>query len=349
MKSYLKSLAIIGVGAVCLIVGAWLSGHSLFGTSPQALIVYCAHDSEYSEPILKEFERRTGIPVLIRFDSEATKTLGLVNLLVQEKSNPRCDVFWCNETLSLLHLKEQGILEPYRGSGHARIPELYKDPDGAWTGFAGRLRVHIYNHNLLPDLNAEQLETLWNGTSLTKLAIAKPLYGTTLVHYSILTEAWGLEKLKDWHHQNHQRGLTDVNGNGAVKNSVAQGHCLTGWTDSDDYFAAVDAEQPVSMLPIRFEGKTICIPNAVALIAGSKHPEAARKLVDYLLSEETEIKLSQSVARQIPLGEMTSNELTPEIQQLSDWAKEGYDLRGLEKPRAACLNWLIEEYTGIKK
>jgi iron(III) transport system substrate-binding protein len=64
-----------------------------------ALVVYCAHDQVFSERILRRFEQETGIRVLPRFDTEATKSLGLTNLLISENKHPRCDVFWNNQVL----------------------------------------------------------------------------------------------------------------------------------------------------------------------------------------------------------------------------------------------------------
>jgi len=43
------------------------------------------------------------------------------------------------------------------------------------------------------------------------------------------------------------------------------------------------------------------VPNAVVLIAGAPHPDLGKKLVDYLLSNETEARLARSDAAQIPL------------------------------------------------
>ncbi|MDQ3625493.1 MAG: ABC transporter substrate-binding protein, partial [Verrucomicrobiota bacterium] len=87
-------LALAGVLAVAVLV--WRALHR------EALIVYCAHDAIYSERILKDFERRTGIRIAVRFDTEATKSLGLVELIKREKASPRCDVFWNNEALGTL-------------------------------------------------------------------------------------------------------------------------------------------------------------------------------------------------------------------------------------------------------
>jgi iron(III) transport system substrate-binding protein len=43
------------------------------------------------------------------------------------------------------------------------------------------------------------------------------------------------------------------------------------------------------------------VPNAALLVARAPHPEAAKRLIDYLLSTETERKLALSDAGQIPL------------------------------------------------
>ena len=43
------------------------------------------------------------------------------------------------------------------------------------------------------------------------------------------------------------------------------------------------------------------MPNAVILVKGAKHPDNARKLIDYLLSKATEKKLAFADCAQIPL------------------------------------------------
>lgn len=339
-----KSVFVIFLGVLLLGNAAWLSRRTVWSAAEQSLVVYCAHDAEYSEPILKEFERRTGIPVLIHFDTEATKSLGLVNLLIHEKSQPRCDVFWNNEPLGMLDLQAHDVLAPYRGPSSERIPDRYKDPDGHWTGFAARLRVHIINTTKLK-ADPETIEALWKSDKLDQLAIAKPLYGTTLVHYSVLSQMWGLDRLKKWHQETRQGGVHEVNGNATVKNLVAQGACSAGLTDTDDFFAAKDAGRPVAMLPVRVNGQhTICVPNCVALIRGSQHLSEAQQLIDFLLSAETELKLAQSPARQIPLGKIDSATLPVEVRELAVWAEDGFDLRTLYPARQQCVAWLTKEY-----
>jgi iron(III) transport system substrate-binding protein len=328
---------------LCLLAASTLiAGCASDGPAP--LVVYCAHDSVYSEEVLRRFERETGIPVSIKFDTEATKSLGLVNLLISEKDHPRCDVFWNNQVLGTMDLIDHDLLVPYRGPGWERISDRFKDPQGRWTGFAARLRVYIVNTERM-DATEEAIDERLAAADLSRFTIAKPLFGTTLTHYRLLWHLWGGDKLQQWHRETRERGLVEANSNGQTKNLVAEGVCDFGWTDTDDYYVARDARRPVALVPVRVAGgATISIPNSVAIIKGTKRREQAQKLVDFLLSEETELELSRSRARQIPLGPVSDEQLSEEVRTLRAWAAEGYDLNQIGDARRECLDWLKSEY-----
>jgi iron(III) transport system substrate-binding protein len=101
----------------------------------------------------------------------------------------------------------------------------------------------------------------------------------------------------------------------------------------------------VAAEPVRLgDRRTIVIPNTVAIVRGTRRETKARQLVDFLLSEETELALSRSKSRQIPLGSVPPDQLSVEVRELAEWAKDGIDLRPLSPARAACLEWLKSEY-----
>ena len=309
----------------------------------ERLVVYCAHDAVYAEKVLAEFEKRSGISVSLVPDTEATKSLGLVETLIREREASRCDVFWNNQLLGTLQLAEAGILLPYKGPGFERMPAAFKDREGRWAGFGARLRVYIVNTERLAPQEQAVKKALEG--DLSRVVIAKPLYGTTLSHYSVLAHEWGLEKLKAWHGDLRRRGICEVMGNAQVKDLVARGKCDVGLTDTDDYFVARDEGEPVAMVPIRLEdGSVICIPNTVCIIKGTKRLGAAKKLVDYLLSEECEVALAGSRSRQIPLGPVKEELLPPEVRELRAVATDSYPLAEAFPARAACLMWLKSEY-----
>ncbi len=362
------------VVAALVLTSLWLVSGS--GDGSNSLVVYCAHDAVYANQILKDFALQTGIHVDVRYDTEATKSLGLINLIVQEQQQPRCDVFWNNEMLGTLDLKSQGLLEPYQGLGWERLPDKYRDLEGYWVGFGARVRVVIVN--TLQISADEQTIQIVVALETSKAAVAKPLFGTTLTHYTVLWHSWGPQRLKAWHHELRLRGIREVSGNGPVKDVVAGGTCAVGLTDTDDVFVAIDEGLPVDMLPVRIEltrldagpvsaletisgdstemlnfsdpsrngasGRTICIPNTVAIIRGTKHRRAAQKLVDFLASAETELALARSKSRQVPLGPVDEAQLSDEVRGMKAWADDGVDLRPLLPARRECLQWLKSEY-----
>ncbi|HAI12963.1 MAG TPA: ABC transporter substrate-binding protein [Phycisphaerales bacterium] len=345
-KSHSNIITFIIVIAGLLVLGGLLYVINNKPTVEQKqLIVYCAHDQVFSEPILKQFEKDTGIKVYPVYDTEATKSLGLTERLANEKDNPRCDVFWNNEILGTLDLQSKGILQPYIGKGYNRIPSIYKDPQGQWVGFAARMRVWIINTNLITP-TPQAIDVMMEKPILDRVAFAKPLYGTTRTHYTVLWQTMGEDALKKWHKDIIDRQLIFAQSNGQTKNLVAQGNCTLGWTDTDDFFVAKDAGQPVEMLPYRLDDidQTICIPNTVMMIRNCPNPDTAKQFIDYIVSEKIELQLSQSSARQIPLGPVDESKLSDNVKQLKTWAEDGFPLMELQEARQPALDWLKSEY-----
>lgn len=305
----------------------------------RSLVVYCAHDAEYARPLLERFSERSGIPVEVRFDTEATKSLGLVNRLLAERDAPECDVFWNNELLGTAELAEAGLLREHRGPGWNSRADVYRDESGRWTGFAARLRMWMVAPDRLP-ADQQIIERSLEGDDLRRVALAKPQFGTTLTQYSLWHRTWGGTQLDATHARWLAAGLRVVDGNAATKNLVVSGACDLAFTDSDDYWVARDAGVGVAALPVRVAGATICIPNTVAILRSTTRSPEAEQLVEFLLSPESERELARSPSRQIPLGPVPDADLPAEVRPLREWSRDGADLRPLGPSRRAVLAWL---------
>lgn len=349
-----------------LAVGLFVGWYAITRRSGNTLVVYCTHDLIYAEPVLEEFTKRTGIAVTLVGDTEATKSLGLTERLLREGPQTPCDLFWNNEVLGTIRLQRNGLLQAYSGPVTQRFPAQFRDPGNQWCGFAGRMRVWIergprasHGEDFRPesdlsvimqiavagnDPNTKNQEPRTNNQELlNRFAIAKPLYGTTFTQFSLLWKLHGAERTRAHHQSLVDRGARFVAGNAMVRDVVAGGSCDWGMTDTDDVFAALDAGHQVSMDPIRIDGKTICIPNTVALIQGSDRPEEARQLLEYLLSEEVELQLAKT-ARQIPLGTVDPDRIPAEVQPLAKWASESWNVADAADVADDCLRWLQSEY-----
>ena len=161
------------------------------------VVIYTSVDQIFSEPVLKDFEEETGITVKAVFDTEETKSTGVLNRLIAEKDNPQCDVFWSGDPVRTIVLKNKGITTPYHSTVADDIDLVFKDADHHWTGFSARARVLIYNKDLLNEENVPRsIFDLTNEKYKGKVAIANPLFGTTTFHLSSLFSVIGDEKSK---------------------------------------------------------------------------------------------------------------------------------------------------------
>jgi iron(III) transport system substrate-binding protein len=273
------------------------------GRSEREVTAYVSADRPFSEPIMQEYERRSGVRVNVIYDTEETKSTGLANRLLAEKSRPQADVFWSNEPVRTLMLKTRGVLTPYRSPAAQGIADTFKDPEGVWTGFAARLRVIVYNTEKVrledaPRSVLDLADPRWKG----QVAIADPRFGSTSFHVAALYAELGDERMDDYFRRLKANDIKIVDGNSVVRDMVARGEVAVGLTDTDDVNVALEAKQPVAMILPDREGFGVPVmPNMVSLIANAPHPDEGKQLIDHLLSADVERALAASEAVQIPL------------------------------------------------
>jgi len=315
-------------------------------TGAQEVVVYTAVDQVFSEPILNDFEARTGIKVRAVYDAESTKTIGLVNRLRAEKSRPRCDVFWNNEIVNTIRLNEEGLFQAYRAPAAAGYPERFRDPQDAWCGLATRARVLIVNTNLvkpeeLPTTVRDLADPRWKG----RIGIAKPLFGTTASHVALLFAKLGAAEAKSLLAAIKANGVQVLGGNKIVAEAVGAGRLAIGLTDTDDAVAETDAGHPVKIVypDGAADGMgTVLLPNTVSLMKDCPHPETGKRLIDYLLSPEVEARLAEGPSAQIPLNPATT--ARSRVGELKDIRPMDADLAKGAAEFDAAMKYLEQEF-----
>jgi iron(III) transport system substrate-binding protein len=262
------------------------------------VVIYTSVDQVFAEPVLRAFEERSGIRVRAVFDTEETKSTGVVNRLIAEATHPQADVFWSGDPVRPFLLIRRGLVAPYVSPEAAAIPPGFRGVDGLWTGTAARARVLLVNRDRVgtgerPRTIRALADPQWRG----KGAIANPLFGTTTMHVAALFTIWGdseattfLQAIKD----NHTRIASS---NGEVKRLVVAGEVAFGLTDTDDAHDAVVSGAPVEVVyPDAESAGTLVMPTSVVLLKGGPNADSARALVDYLLSAEAERRMAENGA-----------------------------------------------------
>ena len=267
------------------------------------MTVYVSTDRVFSEPVLRQFEERTGIQVNAVYDTEETKSTGLANRLLAERDRAQADVFWSNEPVRTLALRSRGVLAPYRSPAAEDIPAPFRDPEGYWTAFSARVRVIAYNTALVtaeaaPISVLELADRKWQG----QVAMADPRFGSTSFHVAALYVALGDEKADDFFRRLNANGVKIVAGNSVVRDMVVKGEVKVGLTDTDDVNVALESGAPIGMVMPDKDGMGVpLMPNMVSMINGAPHADHAKRVIDYLLSHDVEAMLAKSEAVQIPL------------------------------------------------
>ena len=268
----------------------------------QSVTIYVSEDQVFSEPILKAFEKETGIKVNALYDTEESKGTGVMNRLIAEKSHPQADLYWANEPIRAEVLKAKGILEPYLSPHAKTIASRYKDPKGYWSGFSARLRLFVVKKDakVTPKSIFDYLDPRFKN----KAVIANPLFGSTATHIAALFTLLGDAKATAFLDGLKQNGVAISTSNGESADLVAQGRYNFALVDSDDAVSRIKKGAPIKIVyPDQDKNGmgVLVIPNAVMLIKNAPHPQAAKKLMDYLLSPKTEAALAKAECAQIPL------------------------------------------------
>ena len=296
-----RVLCLVGGWGFCALVVGCRDGGS--GEGEPAVTLYCSVDEKFGQQVVEAYVRQSDVRVEVLFDQEATKTTGLVNKIKAERGQPRADVFWSSEVFNTIRLAREGLLQAYRSPAAADIPPEYKDRNGYWAGMGLRGRVIAYNTE---KLKRAEVPTSWQGLADKRwnkqVAIANPIAGTTRGHVAAMFALWGRQKTTAFLEGLDQVSVRIADGNSAALRMVARSDVLLCATDTDDVWVAQKRGEPVDLVyPDMGDGGTLLIPCTVALLAGSKHPEAGRKLIDFLVSERVERMLAESDSRNIPV------------------------------------------------
>jgi len=261
-------------------------------------VAYTSVDQVFSEPIFRAFERKTGIEVRAVFDTEETKSTGVLNRLIAERARPRADLFWSGDPVRPFSLLKRGMAVPIAASSLAGIPAAFRGGQRRWAGSAARARVLLVNTRLVPKAQTPRsIRALADPRFKGRAALANPLFGTTTMHMAALFTHWGEARARAFLEQLKANEVRVAASNGEVKRLVVAGEVAFGLTDTDDANEALKQGAPVRVVyPDQQGDGALVMPTAVVLIKGGPNPDAAQRLAAYLLSAAAEEQMARAAA-----------------------------------------------------
>ncbi len=149
--------------AVVLAAAGALAGCG--GDEPE-LVVYSGRAESLIGPLLDDFTDDTGIDVEVKYGQSAD-----LALLVDEElaaGSSAVDVFISQSPGAIGYLENNARLAPLPQDVLDLVPATVRDDDGRWVGLSGRVRVLVYNTELvdpadLPSSVLDLVDPVWRG------------------------------------------------------------------------------------------------------------------------------------------------------------------------------------------
>lgn len=198
-----------------------------------------------------------------------------------EAGNPAADVLLIADTVTLQRMKEAGQLMAYKSPEAVNYDASLYDADGAY--YSTKLITTGIMYNTAAAMKLTSWADLAKPEAKGLVAMPSPLTsGAALIHAQTLA---GVSSLGwDYYKALQANGAVAAGGNGAVLKSVASGEKAYGVVV--DY---MPIREKAKGAPVEFvfpEEGVSAVTEPVAILSTTKNEEAAKKFVDYVLSEK---------------------------------------------------------------
>ena len=260
----------------------------------EQVIVYTSLENEEVVDYL-EFAKKQLPDLDIQAIRLSTGELGA--RMLAEKENPQADCIWGWAVTNMSEFVPKGMLVPYKPKGWDKIPAHFKDPNGYWTA------IDLYAAALVPNTKVLQSKNLpmpkgWND-------LLNPVYKDMLIMPNPASSGTGflqvasllvmldpdyknkpVEENKAWDflkELDKNMGQYIKSGSKPAKLTAA-GEYAIGCSFAFVYSSLKKKGFPVALvLPEEGAGYEL---EANALLKGAKHEKAAKKFLDWAISEK---------------------------------------------------------------
>lgn len=309
--------------------------------------LYSARKEALIKPLLDKFTQQTGITVNL----VTGKADNLITRLKSEGKYSPADLLLTTDVGRLYRAKEQGLTQEILVSeAIATLPVNFRDDQGHWLGLSLRARPLMVSVDRIEAQSISRLEDLitpqWKGRVCIRSS--SNIYNQSMVASLIAqlgesaAEEWVAGFVKSFARppQGGDRDQIKAVAAGLCDVAIANTYYLAGMLSSEDETTQQQAKKVKVIWPNQADRGTHINISGVALAKNAPNKQAAVMLIDFLLSEESQLwyaktnheypvladipwsKLLQSFGQfkteQLPLGKL--GELNADAVQIMDRA-----------------------------
>lgn len=189
------------------------------------------------------------------------------------------DVLWTAEVADFYQLKSQGALLPYTPAEIKALANPFGDYDGSFTAARFATLGIVYNNRFVKDA-PKSWHDAYKPVFKEAFGLANPsLSGTAFLGVAMLLRNFGWSYFEALHANGAKLGK----GSAQLVEETAAGDLLASLAVDYVVFDRIDKGAQLTMV---YPAELIVIPSPIAIVKDGPNSEAARKYVDFVLSQE---------------------------------------------------------------
>lgn len=302
------------------LLGAGLAAGSVFvagrARAAETLTLYNGQHRATTEALVAAFTKATGIQVTMR-NAESPE---LAAQIAEEGRNSPADMFFSEQSPPIASLQEKGLLGRIDPATVAMVPAKYNSRDGSWMGISCRTRVITYNKKMItPAAMPKSIMDFGTSALAGKFGYVKQdgfqEQVMSIVHIKgrPAALAW-LKGLKEYGRA--------YNGNRIASNAVENGEVAMALSNNYYWYslAREKGEDGLNSAIYSFPGDdagNIVNVSAAGPLAGARNPEAAQKLLAFMVSKDGQQAMADTSAEYPVIQGVTSPFALPPLSGFS--------------------------------
>ena len=275
------------------------------------LTVYTARSESLNNAVIQNFEKDTGIKVNV----VVAGTGEVVKRVASEKANPLGDILWAGSEAMLASKKD--LFQEYVSPEDKNMMPEFRNTTKFFTPAFSDPTVMIVNTDMTKDMKIEGFADLLNPALKGKIAFGDPVNSSSAFQSLVvmLYDMGNGEPFSEGAWNYVDKFLAQLQGkmsnsSSQVYKGVAGGEYAVGLTWEDPAASLVKSGAHVKVVFTK-EG-ALYAPQSVQIIKNCKHPENAKKFIDYMLSEKIQNLVGTTLTvRPLRQGAKLADYMTP--------------------------------------
>lgn len=283
-------------------VGAGLSASLIWELPAMAqarkLTAYMGPPDPTCAALVKEFEKNSGITTtFLRLSAGEA-----INRIRAERARPQASVLYGIGLPSMMTLKSEGLLQPYKPKGIDAIPAKYADPEGFWTGIDVDFIGIASNKTFLKEKGLKA-PTSWEDLIKPELSgqicLGSPATsGTGYVFVATILQVMGQEKGWDYLKRFNANVSQYTRSGIGPTQLVGRGEVGVGILFAHDILGSIHKGFPIEMsLPAEGTGYDLF---CAVMLKDAPEPDAAKAFLDWAITPASQEALAASEYFDVP-------------------------------------------------